>query len=377
MIFINQQDKKQVESYTKLLKVMGSLSNLYSDSSVPYLNYRVSENLFCRSFDAKNLSRSDVSADASKNNVGVGIKTFVEGSGNSWQKVAEFNRDSHTYSGRSEKEIVNTVTKLRNERINATKRIHALEDLIYHCVVRNTGKMSVYELNMDLIQEDSIKGIDTLKNVIKFQDGLHEYSFNVTKSTLYERFITPKDVLEVDVKILADPFEKLEVLLSESAKELVFEPTHKDEIFVYLPLYSDRSGKVEEKSGLNQWNAGGRTRNEFEVYIPIPLWIHKKFPKFFPARDTSFNLELPNGEVISASVCQSGGKALMSNPNKKLGEWLLRDVLNLKQGELVTSNKLRIIGLDSVVIHKKSEKDFTINFSKTGSFENFKRDINI
>lgn len=92
MGFIEQQKTGDIEYYNRLLKILGSLSNLFSDSSVPYLNYRISENLFCKSFNAENLSRSDVSADASKNRLGIGIKTFVEGNGNSWQKVAEFNR---------------------------------------------------------------------------------------------------------------------------------------------------------------------------------------------------------------------------------------------------------------------------------------------
>jgi hypothetical protein len=39
--------------------------------------------------------------------------------------------------------------------------------------------------------------------------------------------------------------------------------------------------KVFEKSGLNQWNAGGRTRNKREVCIPIPNAINNNFPNFF------------------------------------------------------------------------------------------------
>ena len=38
---------------------------------------------------------------------------------------------------------------------------------------------------------------------------------------------------------------------------------------------------VFEKSGLNQWNAGGRPRHSDEVYIPIPSEIHKNFQGFF------------------------------------------------------------------------------------------------
>jgi len=53
--------KKEYEYYQKILKILGSLTNLFSESKVPYLNYRITENLFCKAFTAKNLSRSDVS----------------------------------------------------------------------------------------------------------------------------------------------------------------------------------------------------------------------------------------------------------------------------------------------------------------------------
>ena len=74
-----EQIKKEPEQqayYQKMLGILGSLTNLFSESEVPYLNYRITENLFCRSFNAKNLARADVSADASLNNMGIGIKTF-------------------------------------------------------------------------------------------------------------------------------------------------------------------------------------------------------------------------------------------------------------------------------------------------------------
>ena len=79
--------KKEYSYYKKILKILSSLTNLFSESKVPYLNYRITENLFCKAFSAKNLSRSDVSADASLNNVGIGIKTFVNGNGNLCKKL--------------------------------------------------------------------------------------------------------------------------------------------------------------------------------------------------------------------------------------------------------------------------------------------------
>lgn len=54
-------------------------------------------------------------------------------------------------------------------------------------------------------------------------------------------------------------------------------------------------------------------------------------------------------------VCQDGGKAIMSNPNKALGEWILREVLRLDELELLTYDKLLELGIDSVVFEKHGD----------------------
>jgi hypothetical protein len=128
---------------------------------------------------------------------------------------------------------------------------------------------------------------------------------------------------------------------------------------------------VPEKSGLNQWNAAGRPRDPNEIYIPIPAWIHRKFPGFFPEREVPFELTLPDRNILNAKVCQDGSKALMSNPNSALGKWLLRDVLNLKEKELLTYDKLQAIGLDTVVIYKIDSEHYDIDFTRIGSYEKF------
>ena len=128
---------------------------------------------------------------------------------------------------------------------------------------------------------------------------------------------------------------------------------------------------MPEKSGLNQWNAAGRARDPDEIYIPIPAWIHKKFPNFFPDRDKPFELTLPDRNILTAKVCQDNSKALMTNPNASLGKWLLRDVLNLRLKELLTYEKLQAIGLDTVVVYKIDNKHYDIDFTRIGSYENF------
>ena len=359
-----------------MLKAMASLSRLSSESAVPYLGYREVENIFCKVFEAENLSRSDCSADASKNGVGIGIKTFLEGNGKSWQKVAEFNKDASLFKSKSQNEIVLIISKLRNERINATKRIYGLNEMIYHCVVRQEGEIKVFECPMDLIDIDSIKNIKFGRsNTVTFNDDINEYSINLSKSTLYKRFITKNVILETKVEIIADPYEIIMNLLTGGNK-LTFEPINKEKPHVFLPLYSEtEKKKVPEKSGLNQWNANGRKRKYNEVYIPIPIFIRKNFKGFFPSRDKTFDLLLPDGKRLNAKICQDGGKALMTNPNTDLGEWILRQVMNLNEGEILTYARLEELGIDSVVIYKEENNMYSIDFTKIGSYDEFKEGI--
>jgi hypothetical protein len=369
--------KKELDYYKKILKILGSLTNLFSESKIPYLNYRVTENLYCKSFNANNLSRSDVSADASLENVGIGIKTFVNKNGKSLQKVAEFNKDNIQFRGLSDKELISKIADLRNKRIETTKRIYGLRNMIYHCIVRDEGKISIFECEMNLIDKNSIRIISSTKNTVTFKDSLNEYSFNITKSTLYKRFVTKNIIFEIEVKILKDPFEVLEKKFS-NVKDFYYKKTIKENPFVILPLYSitKKEKIVYEKSGLNQWNAEGRKRNFNEIYIPIPAWIHKKFPVFFLSRDTPFRLILPDGTMLEAKICQDGSKALMSKHNADLGNWLLRKVLNLKEKELLTYKKLQMIGLDSVIIQRLDTKTYSIDFRPSGTYEKFIEDNN-
>ncbi len=75
--------------------------------------------------------------------------------------------------------------------------------------------------------------------------------------------------------------------------------------------------------------------------------------------------------MLNVKVCQDNSKALMSNPNKALGKWLLRDVLNLKEGVLLTYEKLQTIGIDAVRIDKYDDGNYAIHFATLGSYEEF------
>ncbi len=368
-MFFNLQEKYQKDEYEKFLKIVGTLSNLFSESVTPYLYYRVAEKIFCKAFKAEDLSRSDVSADAKKDTLGVGLKTFLEGNKKTFQKVAEFGGDKKLFENLSKEKMILKIAELRNSRIDFTQRVHNIEKSIYHCVIRDSGKFKIFEENMGFINIDKIKNIKENKGSISFNDDKEEYSFLTSKNTLTKRFETENICYEFPIKILENPLDILEDCLG-NLKELDFNQNHHSYETVYLPLYG-RSHIVSERSGLNQWNARGRKRDYNEVYIPIPAIIHNLYPDFFPARDKIFNLKLPNGKTMQSKVCQDGNKALMSNPNSELGNWILRDVLKLEEGELLTYEKLQILGIDSVRIDKISDLEFEINFSLSGSYDKF------
>lgn len=361
-----------LEYYKAMLRTIGSLTGLFSENKVPYLHYRIAENLFCKAFSARNLSRSDVSADATLNGVGFGIKTFLHGNGKSFQKIAEFNRENVGFRTLAPVEAIQKIARLRNERIEATKRIYLLHTMKYHCIVRDAKSIFVYECDMDLIDVSTIKNIVVNNNVIGFSDAKNDYSFNISKSTLYQRFITKNVLAKVEVRILDDPFEIIQEKFLQ-VKDASYARATSTLPFVILPLYSTARGRniVHPKSGLNQWNAGGRKRDANEIYIPIPKWIHEKYPGFFLSRKEPFELILPDGTLLRAKVCQDGDKALMSAHNADLGKWLLRDVLNLKTHELLTYEKLQEIGLDSVIIERVGEKKYSITFRALGTYEDF------
>ncbi|HOT87971.1 MAG TPA: hypothetical protein PKZ43_00325 [Bacteroidales bacterium] len=366
-------DKENKGDYLKLLSAVSKLSGLFSESSIPFINYRVAENIFCRSFKANNLSRSDTAFDANYNSIGIGLKTFTCNSNTSTEKVAEFNSLSRVLNAFKGKELAMKLGEFRNDRINLANRLYNIKSSLYHIVARKERELFLYETDYDTINISNIHSIKDNKASLQFEDGNNLYSYNHSKSTLFRKFIIPKNAYRLPIEIIEDPY----TLLLELFEKKVFKPANdklvKGQNFVVLPLYGMRKNEkfIFEKSGLNQWNAGGRTRDMGEIYIPIPIEIHKKYNNFFPTRDTHFNLSIPTGETFTAKVCQDNSKALMTDPNKAMSDWLLRKVLRLKEGELATMGKLDKLGFDSVIIIKTDKKKFKIDIMKTDSYKEF------
>ena len=256
--------------------------------------------------------------------------------------------------------------------------------------------MCIYEAAYDYIDIENIEVDENRGNAnsIYFTDGKHTYHFSRSKNTLYMIFDNMELMDEFEVQIYDDPYDILSnaMRLKTGAEKII----HKQEAggledkkpCLCLRLYStkqDGTKFVAEKSGLNQWNGvrscykkdketGERIkvketpRDVNELYIPYPS-IDRNRGSFFPPRDTAFELRLPDGEWISAKVCQQDGKAIMSNPNNLLGKWLLRDVLELQEGTQITYEMLKEYGIDSVMFTKLDEGKYSIDFCELGTYE--------
>lgn len=374
MRIMNRYTDEQINDYASALAKMASLSNLFSESKTPFIHYRTTEYLYSRAFNASNLARSDIAIDAKLGNMGVGLKTFVYNNKPKYEKIAEFNKDLLSFSTLSPEDKIRRVCELRNERIVVAGRISNVDKFIYHCIARLPEKLLVFEQEMPIIKVDNINITHIKGGTISFTDGAHRYRFNSSKSTLFKEFFGSDKLFEKPITIIDDPFDLLNTLVLDekpaniTARSLPVGETES----IILPLYGYKDGQpfVYPSSGLNQWNALGRPRHENEVYIPIPKKVRDMYPDFLPDRNTPFDLHFPNGRILSMKVSQEGGKALMSQHNADLGEWLLRDILNLDSWALVTYDILEEIGIDSVEISKKNEK-FYINFKNVGSYEDF------
>jgi hypothetical protein len=378
-MFYELQPQEQRENYKKMLAIMGSLTQLFSESASPYLAYRAHENIFCKYFEAENLARLDCSADAKKNQIGVGLKTWT---GKDDQKIAEFGKLRETFQELKGKSLVKKIAEYRNERIRVTKNLLGIDGMVYHVVKRVPGAMQILECVFEPIDIANISVIPKRGNVNNtyFTDGKHTYHFSKSKNTLYMLFDDMVMLDNFSVEIIDDPYLSLVGLMPDICADSIAEQTTYPETYetkenqICLRLYSvkaDGTKFIAEKSGLNQWNAAGRKRDPNEVYIPYPAKDREKTKGFFPDRLTVFNLRLPDGKVMQAKICQQDNKAIMSNPNKELGKWLLRNVFELPEGTLVTYEMLERFGIDSVIFTKHGELEYSVDFAEIGTYERF------
>ena len=64
-------------------------------------------------------------------------------------------------------------------------------------------------------------------------------------------------------------------------------------------------------------------------------------------------------------------EAYIDKINKAMSDWILRKVLQLKEGELATIEKLDKLGFDSVIITKTDNQNYKIDIMKTNTYIEF------
>ena len=211
------QTWKQNTEYFEILQFLASLSGLFSDNVVPYLDYRLTENVFCKFFNAQNEARACTAYDAKLNLLGIGIKTFILKNDQSSEKVAEFNKLKSKLDPLSGIDLARQLGYFRNERIQFADNSYGTNNRIYHIVGRNEGLLRIFNTTYDYIDIDNIRIIKDNNSGFWFEDGINEYSFNRSKSVLIKRFqVNSKDYVDVPVEILQDPLGVLKNLLNNS-----------------------------------------------------------------------------------------------------------------------------------------------------------------
>lgn len=423
MTIWEKYDAEQRKEYIQFLQVYGALSNLFRQKqgdSIPYLDSKFQETVFARIFKSQNVdignTPHDVLSVFGSERIGIGLKTWM-GSKPSFQKVMQLKRyQSEINEAHGDWEaMANIISQIKNDRLLSDyERLGLNENTnIYHYITRDKGLFTVHECAYPLVDLCQIRIIDATSSSLSWSDSKKEYKYTFGDSQIWQKFDARKSdtiILDrFDVKIIENPFEfllKAYLELVGTAKE----EAELDIVEVYLPLYSYRSQEVEEKSGLNAWNAAPKNKDSDtprplnEVYIPIPREFHKKFPDFFindifefeeyreayngnkeNKPEVRFHLQLPNGKHIPALVTQDNMKGLQSGSNTErdengrrfgqsaLGQWLLVDVLGLKDRTLVTREWLQKKGTDSVRLWRKKDDYSLINidFAPIGSFEAF------
>jgi len=419
--------KEERDEYIKYLQVYGALSNLFKQKKgniTPHLDSKFQETVYAKTFKGEvvdtNNTPHDVLSIFGDKRIGIGLKTWMK-STPSFQKVMQLKRYQEEINGLKNniEAIAHKISEIKNEKmISDYHRLGLSEsDNIYHYITRDETSFTVNECAYPLIDINNLKDYSENAKSFTWSDGLKDYKYTFGDSQIWQKFDSKKYgtliLNQFDVEIIQDPFS----FLMKSYQELIdsqktIEPEF---VEVYLPLYSYRSKDVEEKSGLNAWNAAPKSGNVprplNEAYIPIPIHFHKKYPSFFTDNilpiilkrkalkgvkeiakpEVRLHLQLPNGKKIPALLTGDNMKNFQSGNNKEhdengrrygqnaLGQWLLVDVLGLKDRKIVTREWLEKKDTDSVRLWRKKDDYSTINidFAPVGSFEAFMNDESI
>ncbi|EKT3965112.1 phospholipase D-like domain-containing protein [Flavobacterium psychrophilum] len=422
----SRYSEEQRNEYIQFLQVYGALSNLFRQKQgelIPYLDSKFQETVFAKIFKSQNVdignTPHDVLSIFGSDRIGIGLKTWMS-SKPSFQKVMQLKRYQNEINSISKSDfeaIAYKISEIKNEKMRSDyKRLGLTEDKnIYHYVTRDEGSFNLNESSYLLIDTNNLRDFNSTSTSLSWSDGNKNYKFTFGDSQIWQKFDSSKQdtfkLKQFDVNIIQDPFK----FLLDSYLNLIgtTKLVENDLVEIYLPLYSFDSKEVEEKSGLNAWNGASKNKGSNtlrplnEVYIPVPIDFHRKYPTFFTKdiltliKDRAnydgskenrptvrFHLQLPNGKRIPSLLTGDNLKNFQSGSNTEydengkrfgqsaLGQWLLLDVLGLKERKLVTREWLQKKGTDSVRLWRKKDDYSIINidFAPVGSFESFMKD---
>lgn len=367
-----------LEEFKKYLISASALSSLFGKSKAAFIHSRLHEFLFCLATKAFNVSRKDLLVDAISRKTGFALKTF---STTSYQKIGEFGAYANRLKKTNppKKSILNIIS-LYNKRIEQAKKNLGLKKLYYHCLFRKKGFFIIYDEDLEKLDSSKIKDVYFRRNKtsLMFSHNNLKYSFYFAKNVLQRKFIPPeRNIISIPCDKRIEPSCILQKV-AECSKVLPEEKANMP--FVILPLWSTRNlnnKEVKPGSSINAWNARGRPRDLFEVYIPIPRSLHEPFKGILPPRYKCFYLHLPNGEIVESVRKQEHGKAFGSTTEKYLGIWILSELRKRLPKSYRPFEKpftypiLKLTGFDSVRLTRFNKNNYFIRLERNGSYERF------
>lgn len=135
----------------------------------------------------------------------------------------------------------------------------------------------------------------------------------------------------------------------------------------HLSVQLAPQGSVPTKSGPNWWNGAGRVRDDNEAYLPLRKHNVAKASVVFGSSSpgTIFTVITHDGEVLEMQLegTQNGGmiaKNIASAGDKRIfGDWLLRKVLSIEKGSLLTVAYLNQYGRREISFYRLGENPIT------------------
>lgn len=65
----------------------------------------------------------------------------------------------------------------------------------------------------------------------------------------------------------------------------------------------------------------------------------------------------------------------MTKPNKALADWLLRKLFKLQEREILTRERMLLLGFDCVIIYKEAEGKYRIDVQPLGQYDAFIEEV--